>query len=120
VSGVDFDRLVNAPCEKIFGVSANKGGKAHYTPPGGGDGVDVDGIYDESWRSVQVASGRHGMSMPVSTTSPCFGVRAAAFPSGTVPKQDGTLVLAQGRRFTIADVQPDGFDWFYLMLNEIT
>lgn len=116
MSGVDFDALVNAPCVEILGVAATGGGKATYQPRSGAS-FQIDGIFDRAWSNVTVTMGRH--SQPVSTTSPCFGVRAAEFPSGVTPQQKAKLTLANGETYEIADVQPDGFSYFYLILNSI-
>jgi hypothetical protein len=114
VSALDLDALVNGPCVETFGVVATGGGKARYEPRQGA-AFDVDGIFDRAWSNVSITTGRN--SLPVSTTSPCFGVRAREFPPGVKPQQGGKLTLATGDTFTVADVQPDGFEYFYLILN---
>ena len=114
MSGLDFDALVNGPCAAAFGVAATGGGLATFTMPDG-TGFQLDGIFDEAWASVEPSS-RHNI-VPVSTTKPRFGARAAAF--AVQPYQGCRLSLATGRTFEVADVNPDGFGWLYLVLTEV-
>jgi hypothetical protein len=113
---VDFDALVNDTCVRTFGVGAKGEGLARYTPLQGAP-FDIDGIFDEAWASVQLTTGR--VQVPVSTTAPRFGARRRALPDGFDPAQGDGLQLPGGRSFQVQDVQPDGFEYVYLILTEV-
>lgn len=104
---VDFDTLVNVPCVATFGETFT------YTPAGGAP-FNVNGVFDAAWSDASFTVNRHGQA--VSTTKPRLGVRATDCP--VPPEQGDTLVQNKtGDTFTVADVQPDGFGYLYLVLN---
>lgn len=108
---------LNSACVDAFGVENGTSALARYTRKSGAT-MDMNGIYDEAWASVKMSTGRIGV--PISTTKPHFSVPARAFTDGGKPLQGETLtILATGRNFRIADVSPDGFDWFLLNLTEL-
>jgi|ERR1043166_1155932 hypothetical protein len=108
---VDFDALVNKPALDIFG-------KTILYKPQDGDSFTLTVVFDEAWRTLEVKSpGRGGYSLPVSTTRPQFGCRAADFPAGKKPEQgDGCTI--DGVEHAVSDAQPDGVSgWFLVSLN---
>jgi hypothetical protein len=73
-------------------------------------------VFDEAWQTVE-ASGRRGISLPVSTTKPMFGARAVDFPGGIEPRQGDACTIA-GTLYEVSDAQPDGVSgWFLVTLN---
>jgi hypothetical protein len=114
---VDFDRLVNATCVRVFGEQTSSGAKVCYRVPGG-PSFDLDGIFDEAWSQINF-QGSHGSLAPISTTKPRFGVRLADFPAGVSPAKKHTFTRANGEQYEVVDVQPDGFGYTYLTLKRM-
>lgn len=103
----DFSSTVLGPAMAIFGEPVT------YIPEGLAQ-LAISGIYKEAYQVITIKDGA-----PVSTTKPALGVKLDQFPPGFAPAQ-GDQVLLRARRFTIADVQPDGIAGAMLLLNELT
>lgn len=106
---IDFDTLASEPAVETFGEPVT------YTPQGH-DPFALNGIFDEAYAASEFRISRH--DQPVSTVGPGLGVRLADFPVGVKPQQGDTLTVTRtGESFTVADVQPDGLGFVYLILN---
>ena len=76
--------------------------------PAGGEGVAVAGIFDAAHReAVQAEAG-------VSTSAPAFTVFATDLPAGAA---QGDALEVEGRRWRVADMEPDGTGLVRLVLE---
>lgn len=115
---IDWDALLLAPCEQIFG----EGDDQHPTPiqyaPKVGTPFPVNGVFDRAFLSLVIdptAAGGVGMN----TVAPVLGVRAAWFP--VPPAQGAKLTIPSvGFTYVVANAEPDGHGWVLLRLNKVS
>ena len=102
---IDWDSLVLAPCESVFGEPVT------FMPAAGGS-YAVAGIFDEAFMHVDVSG-----ETPITTEMPVLGIRSSTFP--VMPRQgDRILIASRARTYTVREVRPDGHGSAKLMLNE--
>ncbi len=112
---IDWDSLVLAPLQQIFGDAPPASGQGAfiYTSKGGPRTFGIGGIFDEAYREVDLVSGT-----AATTVMPVLGVRLVEFP--TPPLQDDTLVrVLTGESYIVKEVRPDSHGWAKLMLNQV-
>lgn len=107
---VDWDDVVLGPCQSVFGESARwKSGRT-------GEWVDITGIYDEGFQSVDLLGSEDGMSPThISSSRPIFGIRIAQFPC--LPEQ-GDLIEIRAKTFRVRELQPDSHGAARIELND--
>lgn len=104
---VDFDALVNAPVNGVFGEQLT------YQPAAGGDAFDIEGTFTDAYR-IEFQDGEGGVGW--TTTAPSVGVRLADF--AVMPAKDDIVVrLKNGARYLVFDRRPDGMGWLNLILK---
>jgi hypothetical protein len=102
---VDWDSLVLAPLQSVFGEPVT-------FLPAIGQPIAVSGIFDEAYREVDLAGG-----MAVTTESPVLGIRISDFP--VLPLQgDQVTVPSRAKTYIVREVQLDGHGAAKLLLNE--
>jgi hypothetical protein len=103
---INWDALVLAPCENVFGEPAT------YTPAAGGS-FSITGVFDRAYKEV----GLIDLDIGANTVQPVLGVRAAQFP---VPPVQGDMVFIPSVNITyyVRDVRPDGHGSIKLMLAD--
>lgn len=97
-------------------------------------------MFDKAWREVEFHTSRHGAGMPVSSTRPALGCRAAVFRAANVTaaqgdtyvrtapllQENGAPVLDENDQivmeqtsYSVADIRSDGISgWLILILTE--
>ncbi|MGF6978954.1 hypothetical protein QFZ94_007469 [Paraburkholderia sp. JPY465] len=108
---IDWDSLLLAPVESVFGQSAN------YYSADGHYAALLNGVFDEAVTDVDVMDG-----VPVTTKRPCYGFRVSQLP--VTAQQGDTLLIPAAPGAPLADttyvvreVRVDGHGWCLLLLN---
>lgn len=109
---LDLSALVIAPCIAAFGEKALGNPVPTYVQ-GGSDPFALDGIFDDGWHEVDLLPG----AMPVTSSQPTFGYRAADLPAGITSAQ-GDLITIRGQLYQVKEPRPDSHGGVRLMLNE--
>lgn len=110
MAGIDFDKLVLAPCMATFG-EVNQGKKIPLFVPQGGLSFEIDGVFDEAYRENVLHDG-----LPVTVEMPVFGAREIEFQ--TYPKQNDNIQI-RGKTYVVREVRRDSHGHLKLMLNFI-
>lgn len=99
---IDFDSLVLAPCQQVFGEPVFYDSELSGT-------FELSGIFDKAYESVVVQEGQ-----AISERMPVIGCRSSQFP--TYPKQ-GDKLTVQNERYLVREVRDDSHGNIKLMLN---
>lgn len=104
---IDWDALVMAPCEAVFGEPVT------FMPAAGAPFAGT-GIFDAAYRQIDIAGGQ-----AVTTECPVLGIRLSAFqsPMQAIPLQGDGLYI-RGKSYVIREVQVDSHGGAKLLLNE--
>lgn len=107
---IDWDSVVLAPVESVFGQPATYRAKDGHTYP-------LGGVFDEAVTNVDIVDG-----VPVTTTRPCYGYRVGTL--AIAARQGDTLFIpaAPGAplsdtTYVVREVRKDGHGWCFLLLN---
>lgn len=101
---IDWDAVVTGPCVAVFGETVT------FTPVGGPP-VDIQLVYDEGNKDIQLAGGS-----PLNSSNPIVSGQLSAFP--VEPAQgDSVLIQRTGDVFVVGDVNEDGKGSVTLSLN---
>lgn len=105
---IDWDGLVLAPLIAAFGEDE---GIIYY--PQGGQEFDIDGVYDENNRDLDMIGSR------VNTSTPVVGARLAQFQRFQISPQQGDQLRIKrtGELFDVKDTDEDGRGHVKLKLN---
>lgn len=107
---IDWDTVLLAPVEGVFGQSA-------LYSAAGGTQTPINGVFDEAVADVDVMDG-----VPVTTLRPCFSYRVIQLATPAA-QGDSLLVYAASpaplvdTTYVIREVRPDGHGWCFLLLN---
>ena len=103
---IDWDNLVLAPLEGVFGEAVT-------FIPSAGPQYPGTGVFDEAYREVDLAGG-----VGVTTESPVLGIRTSQ--TNTVLRQgDQVYVNSRSVTYVIREVRSDGHGFAKLILNEV-
>ncbi|WP_248769138.1 hypothetical protein [Pseudomonas sp. MWU12-2345] len=110
---IDWDSLVLAPLETIFGEGQRPEGQVMFYPVGR-TAYPIDGVFDSAYREVELVDPLVG----VTSTQPVLGVRLSAFVEP--PAQDDEVYIPSiAQRYLVIEVRPDSHGWAKLMLSEM-
>lgn len=102
---IDFDKLVLAPLDKIFGQVVS------YQPSIVGDAFSLLGIFTEAYKTPGFDEAG---AVKWNTSAPTLGCRAADFPAAPVRNDQITIGTKQ---YMVMDIRPDGVGWVVLSLK---
>lgn len=106
---VDFDKLVLAPCDAVFGETVL------FQSSVLGKTVSLSGIFDDGYKAISPLGDLPGQSATHITGSDArVGVRLSVFP---IPPAQGDLLTIRGRVWRIREVQPDSHGGAHIELN---
>lgn len=115
---IDWDAELLGPVMAVFGEGApdNPASWPTFQPEGGAAFQLPDAVFDAAYRLVSDL----GEGVTSSTLHPVLGVRDAHFkePGRRQPQQGDIVVMASGKRYAVADPQPDGHGHTLLILIE--
>lgn len=110
---IDWDELVLAPLEGVFGEGEQEGRIQFH--PFDGEPYDIDGIYDAAYRDAALVD----PMVSANTTQPILGVRLSIFRAAPVPGDDQVYIPRAGKMFLVKEVRPDSHGGAKLMLGEM-
>jgi hypothetical protein len=102
---IDFDKMVLAPLDKVFGQVVS------YLPSATGEAFSLLGIFTDGYKTPSFDE-----SGPVkwNTSAPTLGCRAADFPAAPVRNDQITI---GDKQYMVMDARPDGVGWLILSLK---
>lgn len=110
---IDWDSLVLAPLETIFGEGQRPEGQVTFYPAGR-NAYPIDGVFDSAYREVELIDPLVGAA----STQPVLGVRLSMFREPPV-QDDEVYIPSISKRYLVMEVRPDSHGWAKLMLSEM-
>lgn len=114
---IDWDSLVLAPLEGIFGEVAPDAKPIMFQPADGSAAYPIDGVFDAAWRDLEVVD-----PLGATGTLPVLGVRLSRWVAlgKREPQQDDQLTIPRtGKTYIVKEVRPDSHGGAKLLLGEM-
>lgn len=114
---IDWDSLVLAPLEGIFGEVAPDAKPIVFQPADGSAAYPIDGVFDAAWRDLEVVD-----PLGATGTLPVLGVRLSRWVAlgRREPQQDDQLTIPRtGKTYIVKEVRPDSHGGAKLLLGEM-
>lgn len=114
---IDWDSLVLAPLESIFGEGEPAAEPIMFQPAEGGAAYPIDGVFDAAWRDLEMVD-----PLGATSTLPVLGVRLARWAAlgKREPQQDDQLTIPRtGKTYIVKEVRPDSHGGAKLLLGEM-
>lgn len=102
---IDFDVLVLAPLDQIFGEYVS------YQPASGTDAFSLQGIFTDGFKTP--GFDEYGAAK-WNQTAPTLGFRIADLPAAPARND---LVSIRNKQYMVMDCRPDGVGWLVLSLK---
>lgn len=109
VGPVDWDQLVLAPCQNVFGEEVQWISSLNPDP------VPVTGIFDNGYKAMPLEIVDGLSPTHVTTADARLGVQLSQFASAP---QQGDLFLIRGKQYRVREVQPDSHGAADILLNK--
>lgn len=109
VGPVDWDQLVLAPCQNVFGEEVQWISSLNPDP------VPVTGIFDNGYKAMPLEIVDGLSPTHVTTADARLGVQLSQFASAP---QQGDLFLIRGNQYRVREVQPDSHGSADILLNK--
>lgn len=111
---IDWDGLVLAPLEQIFGEGGDVDGGTVMYYPAAGSPYSIDGIFDTAWRDTELIDPLVGAT----NAQPVLGVRLILFRAP--PQQNDQVYIPRaGKMYLVTEVRPDSHGSAKLLLGEM-
>ncbi|MBB4863348.1 hypothetical protein HNP46_002195 [Pseudomonas nitritireducens] len=110
---IDWDGLVLAPLENIFGEGEQGGEVVMYYPVSGAP-YAIDGIFDEAWRDTELID-----PLGATNAKPVLGTRLARLKA--LPVQDDQVYIPRTRkRYIVIEPRQDSHGSVTLILGDMS